>query len=84
MPRTKTTDNQTETPRDAFVRIASGRVTKALEALNMVAQTGNTRKDQVTAEDRDKVLAAVQNQMQSISDAWTPGVAAKKDGGFAL
>lgn len=70
-----------ETPEQRFVRVGSKRVTKALDAIDLIGNlTGSSYKS--TPAQRDKIVKALETAVADVKDALTTGKV--KTGGFAL
>ena len=58
--------------RDNFIRLAEGRVTRAIEAIRVIGNLSNTSNYEYTQDDTKKIILALQSEISDLKKQFAP------------
>lgn len=70
------------TKRDNFIRLAEGRVTRAIDSIRVIGNLSNRSNYEYTEEDTKRIIDALQREVNELKLQFKPKVSTKK--GFKL
>jgi len=70
------------TKRDNFIRLAEGRVTRAIDSIRVIGNLSNRSNYEYTEEDSKRIIDALQREVNELKVQFKPKVSAQK--GFKL
>jgi hypothetical protein len=68
--------------RDNFIRLAEGRVTRAIDSIRVIGNLSNTSNYEYTEEDSKRIIDALQSELTALKLQFKPKATSKK--GFKL
>jgi hypothetical protein len=68
--------------RDNFIRLAEGRVTRAIDSIRVIGNLSNTSNYEYTEEDSKRIIDALQSEITALKVQFKPKATSKK--GFKL
>lgn len=70
--------------RERFVELGEARVSKAAQLLRLIGNLSNTSNYEYTAEDAQKIVAALENEMKLLKAKFQAGIARHSSDKFKL
>lgn len=58
--------------REKFIRLAEGRVTRAIDAIRVIGNLSNTSNYEYTEEDTKKIIAVLQSEINDLKGQFAP------------